>query len=69
MILAATEALASSVKEENLNENHILPTMDEWEVYPKVAAKIASKAVSLGVARKKCLKKNFTSQPKNNRKS
>ncbi|MFP3228465.1 MAG: malate dehydrogenase, partial [Caldisphaera sp.] len=31
---------------------YIVPTMEEWEVYPRVAAAVAVKAVEQGFARK-----------------
>jgi len=35
-----------------LSEDKILPTMEEWDFYPRVAAAVAVKAVEQGVARK-----------------
>lgn len=34
-----------------LSEDYLIPTMDEWEVYPRVAAAVGAKAVEQGVAR------------------
>ena len=34
-----------------LDEEHILPTMEEWEVYPREAAAVGRKAIEQGVAR------------------
>jgi malate dehydrogenase (oxaloacetate-decarboxylating) len=34
-----------------LDEEHILPTMDDWEVYPREAAAVGMKAQELGIAR------------------
>jgi malate dehydrogenase (oxaloacetate-decarboxylating) len=37
--------------EHGLKPDYILPTMDEWEVFPREAAAVAVKAVEQGVAR------------------
>jgi malate dehydrogenase (oxaloacetate-decarboxylating) len=50
MCFAAAKALADHVGE-HLNEEHILPTMDDWEVFPREAAAVAMKAQEIGVAR------------------
>jgi malate dehydrogenase (oxaloacetate-decarboxylating) len=52
MCIAAAIALAKMAEDKGLSEEYILPTMEEWEVYPRVAAAIASKAVEEGVAKK-----------------
>ncbi len=54
MAIAAAEALASMVDEAELGPNHILPTMDDWEVFPREAAAVAAKAVEQGVAARPC---------------
>ena len=50
MCFAAAEALADQVGD-RLNENYIIPTMDEWEVVPHVAAAVGVKAQKEKVAR------------------
>jgi len=50
MCFAAAEALATHVGDK-LDEEHILPNMDDWEVFPREAAAVAMKAQQLGVAR------------------
>jgi len=50
MCFAASEALANHVGE-NLDEEHILPTMDDWEVFPREAAAVGTKAQEQGLAR------------------
>jgi malate dehydrogenase (oxaloacetate-decarboxylating) len=50
MCFAAAKALADHVGE-RLSEEHILPTMDDWEVFPREAAAVAIKAQEQGVAR------------------
>lgn len=53
MCIAAAHALANMAKEKGLTPDHILPTMDEWEVFPREAAAVAVKAAEQGVARVK----------------
>jgi malate dehydrogenase (oxaloacetate-decarboxylating) len=52
MCIAAARALADMAAEHGLNPEYILPTMDEWEVFPREAAAVAAKAVEQGIARK-----------------
>jgi len=49
MCLAAAEALASQVGTE-LDAEHILPTMDDWEVFAREAAAVGLKAAEQGLA-------------------
>ncbi len=51
MCIAAAEELARCATLKGLADNHILPTMDEWEVFPRVAAAVGSKAIEQGLAR------------------
>jgi malate dehydrogenase (oxaloacetate-decarboxylating) len=50
MCFAAANALANHVGD-NLSPEHILPTMDDWEVFPREAAAVAMKAQEQGLAR------------------
>jgi malate dehydrogenase (oxaloacetate-decarboxylating) len=50
MCLAAAHALADMAAEKGLNPDYILPTMDEWDVFPREAAAVALKAVEQGLA-------------------
>lgn len=50
MCFAAAEALAYQIGDQ-LDEEHILPTMDDWEVFPREAAAVGMKAQEHGVAR------------------
>jgi len=52
MCIAAAGALAKMAEEKGLTEEYIMPTMDEWEVFPRVAAAVAAKAVEEGIAKK-----------------
>ena len=49
MCFAAAEALANQIGD-RLDEEHVLPNMDEWEVFPREAAAVAMKAQEQGVA-------------------
>ncbi len=51
MAIAAAEELARCAEEKGLDAEHILPTMDDWEVFPREAAAVAMKAQEQGVAR------------------
>jgi malate dehydrogenase (oxaloacetate-decarboxylating) len=50
MCFAAAEALASQIGD-RLDDEHILPDMDDWEVFPREAAAVGMKAQEQGVAR------------------
>jgi malate dehydrogenase (oxaloacetate-decarboxylating) len=50
MCFAAARALANQIGEK-LDEEHILPTMDDWEVFPREAAAVGMKAQEQGLAR------------------
>jgi malate dehydrogenase (oxaloacetate-decarboxylating) len=50
MCYAAAQALADHVGDK-LSERHILPTMDDWEVFPREAAAVGRKAIEQGLAR------------------
>jgi malate dehydrogenase (oxaloacetate-decarboxylating) len=51
MCIAAANALADMADEKGLTPEYILPTMDEWEVFPREAAAVAVQAVEEGLAR------------------
>ena len=51
MCIAAAEALAGCAEDKGLREDYLIPTMDEWEVYPREAASVGRKAIEQGVAR------------------
>ena len=50
MCFAAAKALADHVGD-RLAPDMILPTMDDWEVFPREAAAVGTKAIELGLAR------------------
>jgi len=51
IVLAAAHELAARADDRGLTPEHILPTMAESEAFPHVAAAVATRAVSLGLAR------------------
>lgn len=50
MCIAAAEELALIAEEKGLNAHSILPTMSEWEVFPRVATAVGMKAQEQGLA-------------------
>ena len=50
MCFAAAKALADHVQDK-LDPEHILPDMDDWEVFPREAAAVAMKAIDQDIAR------------------
>jgi malate dehydrogenase (oxaloacetate-decarboxylating) len=53
MVIEAATELAAFAKEKGISREYIIPTMVQWEVYPRVAAKVGQAAINEGVARKK----------------
>ena len=53
MCFAAAQALAEHVGDQ-LSAEHLLPNMDDWEVFPREAAAVAMKAIEQGLARFEC---------------
>jgi malate dehydrogenase (oxaloacetate-decarboxylating) len=51
MCIEAAKTLAKIAEEKGLHEDYIIPTMDEWEVFPREAVAVGRKAVEQGVAR------------------
>ena len=51
MCIAAALELAKCAEDKGLSRDYIIPTMDEWEVYPREAAAVGTKAVEQGIAR------------------
>lgn len=51
MCVAAAEELARFAEARGIYERDIMPRMDEWEVYPRVAVACAQKSIDQGVAR------------------
>ncbi|MDR1245136.1 MAG: hypothetical protein LBJ98_04085, partial [Endomicrobium sp.] len=53
MCITAAIELASCVPDNKIKPDKILPTMDDWEIFPKIAAAIGVKAAKEKVAGKK----------------
>jgi malate dehydrogenase (oxaloacetate-decarboxylating) len=51
MCIAAATELARCAEDKGLSEERLLPTMDEWGVFPREAVAVAMKAMEQGVAR------------------
>ncbi|MCO6450668.1 MAG: NADP-dependent malic enzyme [Caldilineales bacterium] len=50
MCIAAAQALADTAIEAGLDDEHILPTMDDWQVFPREAVAVGMKAQEQGLA-------------------
>lgn len=59
MCVAAVMELAKTAEDSGLNENYIVPTMDEWEVFPREAAAVGVAAINEGIARVKASRKEL----------
>jgi len=53
IVLAAARELARHAADRGLSEEHLLPTMQETEVFPHVAAAVGMAAVKEGIARRR----------------
>ena len=51
MCIVAAEEIAKVAEDNGLHEEYIVPNMDEWEVFPREAVAVGSKAIEQGVAR------------------
>ncbi|HUI38982.1 MAG TPA: NADP-dependent malic enzyme [Thermoplasmata archaeon] len=59
IVLSAAKELARRAHDRGLTADHILPTMDEKEVFPHLAAACAVRCVELGIARRKHTREEF----------
>ena len=59
MCIASAKALAKYAEDKGLTDKYIIPSMDEWEIYPLQAVETAAKAMEQGVARKKATRKEL----------
>ncbi len=64
VVLAAARELARGAARAGLSPTHLLPTMEEPEVFPEVAAAVGDRAVRLGVARNKLSREEFLARAK-----
>jgi len=51
MCIAAALELAKVAEDRGLKQDYLVPTMDDWEVYPREAVAVGMKAIEQGVAR------------------
>jgi len=51
MCIAAAEEMAACAEDKGLSDDRIMPTMDEWELFPREAVAVGMKAIEQGVAR------------------
>ena len=61
MCLAAATELAKCAEDKGLSDSYLLPTMDEWEVFPREAVAVAKMAMKQKVARLKFTEKELFS--------
>ncbi len=61
MCIAAAYELAKCAEDKGLRDDYIMPTMDQWEVFPREAVAVAKKAMEQGVARLKLSEKELFS--------
>jgi malic enzyme len=52
MCITAAEELALIAEEKGLHAEAILPTMEDWEIFPRVATAVGMKAQELGLAQR-----------------
>jgi malate dehydrogenase (oxaloacetate-decarboxylating) len=53
IVVAAQELAGYNRDRGNLSDNHILPTMMDFDIYPLVAAAVGEKCVKMGISRKR----------------
>ena len=59
LVLTAARELARHAEDRGLGPEHLLPTMEELEFFPHVAAATAEEAVKLGIARRRRTRDEF----------
>jgi malate dehydrogenase (oxaloacetate-decarboxylating) len=59
MCIAAADELAKLAGENGLRADYIVPTMDDWEVFPREAAAVGVKAIEQGIARRNLTRKQI----------
>jgi len=53
MCIVAAQELAKVAEDNGINEDYIIPNMDQWEVFPREAVAVGTKGIEQGVARVK----------------
>ncbi len=51
VVLAAAHELANTAEDKGISPDYLIPTMDEWEVFPREAVAVGLKAIEQGLAR------------------
>ena len=51
MCVAAAHEIADIAIKKGTTDKYVIPTMDEWELFPYTATKVGMKAIEQGVAR------------------
>ena len=59
MCLAAVLEIAKTAEDNGLTDEYIVPTMDEWEVFPREAVAVGMAAIKEGLAREKHSRKEL----------
>src|SRR5438309_1368591 len=59
MCIAAAREIAKVAEENGLDENRIIPSMSDWELFPREAAAVGAEAVKQGLARTRLTKKEL----------
>jgi len=65
MCIAAAFELAKTAEDKGISEEYIVPTMDDWEVFPREAVAVGLKAIQQGIARIKPSKQDLYDSAKN----
>ena len=53
MCISSATELARYAEDKGLSDDYIIPSMEEWEIYPRQAVQTGLKAIEQGIARKK----------------
>ncbi len=62
MCIAAAKELAKTAEDKGLHEEYLIPTMEDWEVFPREAVAVGLMAIEQGVARLKMSRKELFQQ-------
>jgi malate dehydrogenase (oxaloacetate-decarboxylating) len=52
MCIDAAEEIASTAEDRGLGEEYIIPSMEDWEVFPREATAVGMRAIEQGIAKK-----------------
>jgi len=59
MCIASANELAKYAEDKGMSDEYIIPSMDEWEIYPRQAVATGLKAISQGIAQRKASRKEL----------